>query len=345
MRIRDIVESDQFDSVVAACPERLDDAIRWVHVTDLLDPSPYLRGGELILTSALWFQGAATSRSFAAALATSDVHALGVALYGDQSLPLGLVAACEEHEIVLLQFADVAFMDITEIVISQLMDERRGGALRLVTLEQELAARLAAGHGAQAVVDILARELKTTCWVVTRDGQVISERPVPRDFVAAAWRAGFDASHAQGPIAGFRLPDGRDATFALVGASLANGPTLPVALVIYECDQSEVIAQRDIGLTIPERFLPMSFDREADRHPRLAADELVSRLRRDDLSPENEERLIRLGGLRTIEAVAVVDVPSEGYYLALRDALTAAARFHDRDAVIGGDGSTESVAG
>jgi hypothetical protein len=344
VRVRDLVESDRFEAVVAACPERLDDAIRWVHVTDLLDPSPYLRGGELILSNALWFHGPDSSRAFVRALAASDVHALGVALYGDQSLPAGLAQACTDHDVVLLQFADVAFIDITELVISQVMDERRGGALRLVTLEQELAARLAAGHGPQAVVEILARELAATCWVVTRDGHVISEHAIDLKAVAAAWRTGFDTSRGQSPLGSFVLPDGRPATFAVVASGVVNISTVPLALAVYECDESAIKDQREIALTIPERFLPMSMDREADRPPRFVAEELVARLRHDDLSPEAEERLLRLGGLSTLEAVAVIDAPSDRHYVAVHDALTAAASFHGRNAVIAGDGSTESVA-
>ncbi len=125
MRVRDLVESDRFEVVVAACPERLDEAIRWVHVTDLLDPSPYLRGGELILTNALWFQGPDSSDAFVRALAKSNVRALGVALYGGQSLPAGLSQACADHQVALLQFADVAFIDITELVIGHPSAGRR----------------------------------------------------------------------------------------------------------------------------------------------------------------------------------------------------------------------------
>ena len=106
MLVSDLVDSGQFDVVVAACLHRAGDAIRWVHVTDLPDPSPYLRGGELILTSALWFSGPASSESFVAALAASDVHALGIALYGEEPLPEGLAQACEDHDVALLQFAD-----------------------------------------------------------------------------------------------------------------------------------------------------------------------------------------------------------------------------------------------
>ncbi len=343
MRVRDLIEPDRFGATVAACPERLDDPIRWIHVTDLLDPSAYLRGGELILTNALWFQGPDSSRAFVRALATSDVHALGVALYGEQPLPAGLVEACTEHDVVLLQLADVAFMDITELVINRIMDERRGGALRLVSLEQELAARLAAGDGPRAIVEVLERELACTCWVVSRDGHVISNRAVSMQAAAAAWRSGFDRSQGRSPLGSFALPDGRAATFAVVASGVANGPAPAIAVAVYECDESSIKDQRDIALTIPERFLPMAMDREDDRPPRHVAEELLARLRHGDLSAEVEERLLRLGGLTTLEAIAVLDAPPDRQYAAVHDALAAASRFRGRKAIVADDGSTECV--
>ena len=46
----------------------LDRPIRWVHTTELADPTPYLQGGELILTTGVWRDAGLTSERFVAPL-------------------------------------------------------------------------------------------------------------------------------------------------------------------------------------------------------------------------------------------------------------------------------------
>src|SRR5258708_4291901 len=43
--------------------------VRWVHSTELLDPTPWLKGGELLLTTGLQLDGPKSQREFIARLA------------------------------------------------------------------------------------------------------------------------------------------------------------------------------------------------------------------------------------------------------------------------------------
>ena len=40
--------------------------VRWVHSTELSDPTPWLRGGELLLTTGIQLEGPKTQREFGA---------------------------------------------------------------------------------------------------------------------------------------------------------------------------------------------------------------------------------------------------------------------------------------
>ena len=49
--------------------ETLDVAVRWVHISELEDPTPFLSGGELLLTTGMALADADTQREYVARLA------------------------------------------------------------------------------------------------------------------------------------------------------------------------------------------------------------------------------------------------------------------------------------
>src|SRR6266536_223897 len=53
LRIHDIVDTPGLGVVLAAGADGLQNRVRWVHVSELRDPTPWLEGGELLLTTGL----------------------------------------------------------------------------------------------------------------------------------------------------------------------------------------------------------------------------------------------------------------------------------------------------
>ena len=51
--------------------------VRWVHISELLDPTPWLSGGELLLTTGMQLDTPAQAREFAARLADHHLAGLG----------------------------------------------------------------------------------------------------------------------------------------------------------------------------------------------------------------------------------------------------------------------------
>src|SRR6266536_645011 len=49
LRIHDIVDTPGLGVVLAAGADGLQNRVRWVHVSELRDPTPWLEGGELLL--------------------------------------------------------------------------------------------------------------------------------------------------------------------------------------------------------------------------------------------------------------------------------------------------------
>ena len=64
--------------------------IRWVHISELEDPTPFLSGGELLLTTGINLKTAGRQRKFVRRLAESKAAGLGLAVGLDHAeLPAG----------------------------------------------------------------------------------------------------------------------------------------------------------------------------------------------------------------------------------------------------------------
>ena len=95
MRVCELLAVPELDLEVVVDGD-LERVIRWVHTTELADPTRYLQGGEVILTTGVWRDAGTTSTGFVAPLEASDVAALGYGLpQPDAVMPPDLIEACE----------------------------------------------------------------------------------------------------------------------------------------------------------------------------------------------------------------------------------------------------------
>jgi Purine catabolism regulatory protein-like family/PucR C-terminal helix-turn-helix domain len=100
--------------------------VRWVHSTELLDPTPWLRGGELLLTTGLQLQSAKSQRELIARLAEHEIGGLGFGTgFAHKRLPAALADEARTRAFPLFEVPyELPFIAITERVFAQLLDER-----------------------------------------------------------------------------------------------------------------------------------------------------------------------------------------------------------------------------
>ncbi|HEY3828750.1 MAG TPA: PucR family transcriptional regulator ligand-binding domain-containing protein [Solirubrobacteraceae bacterium] len=100
--------------------------VRWVHSTELLDPTPWLRGGELLLTTGLQLDSAQTQRELIERLAEHKIGGLGFGTgFTHKRLPAALLAEARRRSFPLFEVPyELPFIAITERVFAQLLDER-----------------------------------------------------------------------------------------------------------------------------------------------------------------------------------------------------------------------------
>ncbi len=100
--------------------------VRFVHSTELADPTPWLKGGELLLTTGLQLQGPKVQREFIARLVDHEIAGLGFGTgFAHRRIPAALLAAARKHAFPLFEVPyELPFIAITERAFAQLLDER-----------------------------------------------------------------------------------------------------------------------------------------------------------------------------------------------------------------------------
>ncbi|KAB8193677.1 hypothetical protein FH608_020910 [Nonomuraea phyllanthi] len=137
MRLADLLARDDLRLTPVTGHEELGREIRRAYPTDLPDPRRYLRPGDLVLTSGVWYGEPSDCERFAEALWASDAAGLVVGLIVLGELPDELVKACERHRLPLLLAApDQSFGAITEVVTAEGFEaeQRRAERVRAQTL-------------------------------------------------------------------------------------------------------------------------------------------------------------------------------------------------------------------
>lgn len=118
LSVRELTRYPSLGITVLSGGPALDRPVRWAHSTELLDPRPYLHGGELVLTVGSGLTDPERCIAFVHALAECRVAAVGLGI-GDVHAqpPEALVTACEEAGIPLLLLPPTTpFIEVTELL-------------------------------------------------------------------------------------------------------------------------------------------------------------------------------------------------------------------------------------
>ena len=184
MRLRDLVDSAELGLLVVTGRPGLDREVRSVMVTDLPEPSRYLRGGELVVTGLLWRSthlggnagdSAAASERFVAAVAEGHAAAIAAGDTTDDALPPDLVAACSRHNVPLLHVPGrLSFAELSEWFSRRTSETRAHDTGELLARHRRL---LGAGarHGVTGILELIAAESGLEGLLISSAGDVLVE--------------------------------------------------------------------------------------------------------------------------------------------------------------------------
>jgi purine catabolism regulator len=188
----------------------VDRPVAWVHVSELADPTPFLEGGELLLTTGLALvQEEGHVEEYVRRLADAGVVALGFGTgLSHPDVPAELVAAAERHGLTLLEIPrQTPFIALSRAVSAALAAEEYAQVARASGIQQELT-RAAVAPGAPAtVLDRLARHLDAWVLLVDATGTPLEATPRSARGRAADLAGALDRLRGARPPAAAALTD------------------------------------------------------------------------------------------------------------------------------------------
>jgi purine catabolism regulator len=150
--------------------QHADRPIRWVHVSELEDPTPWLKGGEVILTTGMGIGATpAKQRAYVKRLAGAGLAGLGFGLgFSHDKTPRSLVTAAEAADFPLFEVPyPVPFIAITEAIFTRIVAEQYDTLQRAVDAEHVLTRSVMEGEGTDGIARSLAGVTKG--WVLLLD--------------------------------------------------------------------------------------------------------------------------------------------------------------------------------
>ncbi|WP_280459403.1 PucR family transcriptional regulator [Nocardia carnea] len=157
--LRSIVGNRSLGIRVLVGEERLDTDVSWVATSEHEDPTRYLNGGEILLTTGMQFPAGRDFGGYVERLAKVGVVALGFGLGPvHDAVPGELIAAAQRWGIVLLEIAPpTPFIAISKAVADVIAERTHTVEARDNRLREALT-RAALRGGAEGLIDSLAKQ-------------------------------------------------------------------------------------------------------------------------------------------------------------------------------------------
>jgi purine catabolism regulator len=151
-----------------------DRAIRWVASTEVADPRPFLRGGEVLLTTGLAFGD--DPAGYVERLAGAGLAGLGFAVGVHlEQLPAALAEAAAAHDFPLFVVPyETPFVAITEAAMTRIVNEQYAQLARAVELHDRLVGLVLDEAGLDAIAGAAAAAIDGRVRILARDGRELA---------------------------------------------------------------------------------------------------------------------------------------------------------------------------
>ncbi|MGY1933519.1 PucR family transcriptional regulator [Nocardia gipuzkoensis] len=216
LTLRKLIANRELELSVVTGSENLDRPIVWVHSTDLLDPTPFMQGGELLLATGLALQpDHAECAAYIDRLTGAGVVGLGFGTgLTHQSVPVELSDAAQAVGLPLIEVPrKTPFIAISKAVSAAVAADQYAAVRRINEAQHVLTRAAACPDGFAALVRRLSSLLDA--WVLLLDANGNPEQAAP---AAAAEKAAFlapdlDRLLAAGTVASAGINAGTEEVF------------------------------------------------------------------------------------------------------------------------------------
>jgi purine catabolism regulator len=333
--LRDLLR--ELDLRVVAGAAGAEHAVRWVHISEILDPTPWLSGGELLLTTGLQLQDEDEQRDFVARLAGHGLAGLGLGTgFAHERVPDAMAEAAEQHGFTLFEVPyELPFIAVTEKAFTHLVNEQYAVLQRALSAHERLERIVLSERGLDGVAAALSSLIGGAAIVFDARGEVLARR---------AGRVGLDDSTVAEAAAELRerASAGGRRGYAPGGELHGRALALPVARTPpggsaeAAAPQAWLVAAKDRGplsefdrLTLHQAVTIVALEllrrRVADDTERRLAGDVLTALVAGELAGGDLARRLEPFGLRDRAGVLVL-APPRSVKVAAEDALAHALR-------------------
>ena len=189
LALRDLLRD--LDVRLVAGEAGVDSAVRWVHISEIVDPTPWLSGGELLLTTGLQLERPETQRDYVARLAGHGLSGLGLgAGFAHEAIPEAMIEAADELGFPLFEVPyEVPFIAVTEKAFTHLVNEHYAVLQRALSAHERLERIVLSERGLDGVAGALASLIGGPAIIFDARGEVLARRaaraPLHENAVAA----------------------------------------------------------------------------------------------------------------------------------------------------------------
>jgi purine catabolism regulator len=157
--------------------------VRWVHITELIDPTPWLSGGELLLTTGIQLDSPDKQREFISRLSEHHLAGLGFGTgFNHTSVPEPLLAEARDHGFPVFEVPyDLPFIAITEKAFTRLVNEQYEVLQRGIAIQKRLERLVLEERGLPDVVRALAATIGGAVLVLSARGETMTAKAFRRE--------------------------------------------------------------------------------------------------------------------------------------------------------------------
>src|SRR3954452_11739699 len=182
LTVRELVRDLELE--LLAGDDAADAPVRWVHISELGDPTPWLSGGELLLTTGMGMQDAADARAYLDRLAEHGLAGLGFGLgFGHAEVPGALLEAARARGFPVFAVPyELPFLAVTERAFAQLVNEQYAVLRRSIAALERLQRIVLSEEGLDAIAGALSALIGGGALIFDGRGDLLARHTFRREL-------------------------------------------------------------------------------------------------------------------------------------------------------------------
>jgi Purine catabolism regulatory protein-like family/PucR C-terminal helix-turn-helix domain/GGDEF-like domain len=150
--------------------------VRWVHSTELVDPTPWLSGGEMLLTTGLQLDKPKTQREFVQRLKDRGIAAVGFGTgFAHERIPPALLTAARKLQFPVFEVPyELPFIAVTERAFTHLAGQQFETLRRSMAIQERLERLVLEQRGLTEIVRATAGAIAGVAGVLDAHGEELA---------------------------------------------------------------------------------------------------------------------------------------------------------------------------